>query len=187
MSAFRDCIVSFIDLNDMGQILRRESRRGVQIMRQFHRVICNRVHELTAHKEVCFWQDSVLLLGLVDSTKASYYGVMNDVRALHEAVGRLHPSHVVCIKGQSFPAPTIRSSNHKPHAIYLSASSLAFSNCFDVEQRLKRYHADWYIDSRITAKIDARTPDNSAALKLLPGNVSRDIHMFRGSFGKNLR
>jgi len=151
-------------------------------MRHLHCVISNRAYELTAHEEVCFWQDSVLLLGLVNATKTSYSRVMNDVRVLHEAVDAVHSSHVVCIKGQSFPRPTIRNTNRKPRAIYLSASSLALSNCFHVEQKLKKYKADWYIDSRITAKIDSRRPDRAATVKLLPRNASRHIYMFRGSF-----
>ena len=95
MSAFRDCIVSFIDLNDIGRLLRRKSKRGVRIIRELHRLVSSRVHDLNEHEEVCFWQDSVLLLGLVDTTNAKYCRVMKDVSTLYEAVNGLYPSHVV--------------------------------------------------------------------------------------------
>ena len=140
------------------------------------------MHTLTAHEEVCFWQDSVLLLAFVDGTKESFSRAMNDVKRLKEAIDGLHLCHAVCVKGQAFPAPAFRSRNAKPRAIYLSASSLAFSNCFKIEHELKEFQADWYIDSRITTKVNTRAADRSAPVKLLPNSVPRDIHVFHGSF-----
>jgi hypothetical protein len=137
---------------------------------------------ITAHEEVSFWQDSVLLLAFVDTTKASFRRAMRDVKVLKGVINALHPCHVVCVKGQSFPAPSNGGMNNKPRVIHLSASSLAFSNCFKVEDRLKRRKADWYIDSRIVAKISPRKADAIKPVKLLPGNISRAIHIFHGSF-----
>ncbi len=182
MSNFRDCIVSLIDLNNVSKILSRRSKKGVRLMRDFHQLVASQVHTLAAHEEVCFWQDAVLLLALVDKTTGSFSRAVGDVRKLKEAIESIHPCHAVCVKGQAFPAPPIRSRNAKPRAIYLSASSLAFANCFTIESALKKSEADWYIDSRITNMVHTRTADRSKSVKLLPRLVSREIHMFHGSF-----
>ncbi len=182
MKSLRDCIVSFIDLNNIGELLGERSKKGVRIMHGLHQLVSRQVHTLTAHEEVCFWQDSVLLLAFVDESAESFSRVMNDVKRLKEAIEGLNPCHAVCVKGQAFPAPAVRSRKTKPRAIYLSASSLAFSNCFKIEHELKKYRADWYIDSRIIGKVNTRTPDHSVPIKLLPKNLPRTIHVFQNSF-----
>ena len=178
----QDCIVSLLDLNDFRALLTRKSRRAVTIMRSFHKLVGDRASALTAHGEVCFWQDSVLLLGSVNSSRKSYQRVMNDVMVLKESIDTIHHCHAVSVKGQSFPDPRRPSSHRKPRTIYLSASSLAFTNCFDIEHRLKERKADWYIDSRITAKITTRPADYTDSVVLLPRNVTRNVHVYRGSF-----
>ncbi len=182
MSDFRDCVVSFIDLNNVSKVLNSRSKKGVAIMRRLHKLVNERVDTLSAHEEVCFWQDSVLLLAFVDDSPASFARVMHDVQTLKAKIEELYPCHAVCVKGQAFPAPPIRTRRRKPRSIYLSASSLAFSNCFTIEHTLKRHRADWYLDSRITNMVDMRAPDNVERVKLLPRLVSRKIHVFHGSF-----
>jgi hypothetical protein len=182
MKTFRDCIVSYLDLNDVSEILTRNSARGVRVMRDLHRLVSDCAHKLAAHEEICFWQDSVLLLAPVKNTGASYQRVMTEVTILKETIHALHPCHAVSVKGQSFPAPSIQTSTSQPRIIYLSASSLAFSNCFEIERRLKWNKADWYIDPRIIRQIKSRKPDKTKAVTLLPRNISRKIHMFHGSF-----
>ena len=184
MSTFQDCIVSYVDLNNVKDVLNRQGKKGVRIMLDLHRLVSARAPELRQHQEVCFWQDSVLLLAPVDPTEISYTKVMSEVRVLKDAIHERYPCHAVCVKGQSFPPPASQTPSGRPRVIYLSASSLAFSNCFDIESRLKKHKADWYIDSRITSKIQTRAPDCcSTGVPLLPRNVSpRDIHVFWGSF-----
>jgi hypothetical protein len=181
MSDFQDCIVSFIDLNDVGQILSEESRRGVQTMRSLHRLVAGYAHTLRGHEEICFWQDSVLLLGHVVATTESYQKLMSEVIRLKDRIQKLNPCHAVCVKGQSFPAPPVRSRPGKPKVIYLSASSLAFSNAFHVERELGSHEADWYIDSRIVKLCRFRAADLRKEVKLLPSNAKRKIHLYRGS------
>jgi hypothetical protein len=182
MSDFRDCVVSLIDLNNVGRILSRRSKKGVRIMRRLHRLVNRRAHTLTAHEEVCFWQDSVLLLAFVDGTPGSFCRAMDDVGHLKEAIEGLHPCHAVCVKGQAFPAPPTRSRNTNPRVIYLSASSLAFSNCFKIESELKRLRADWYIDPRIATRINTRKADHLVPVELFPRKTSRRIRVFHDSF-----
>lgn len=183
MGTFRDCIVSLIDLNNIGALLAAEKGRGVRVMRDLHELVANHSPTLKSHEEVCFWQDSALLLAFVDASEHSYERVMSDVVRLKTEIDALHRCHAVCVKGQSFPSPSLRRSSQKqPRSIYLKASSLAFSNCFKIEERLKGHKADWYIDPRITRRIDCRDADTTEVLGLQPRGVQRKIHMFRGSF-----
>ena len=136
MSDFRDGIVSYIDLNDVGKILLRESRRGVRIMRQLHSEVASFANQLASHREICFWQDSVMLLGDVDNTTESYRKVMSDVVLMKDLIQRIHPCHAVCVKGQAFPLRVIRSKRVGPRVTYLATSSLAFANVFAIERKL---------------------------------------------------
>ncbi len=183
MRTFQDCIVSYLDLNNIGALLATKSQRGVAVMRSLHHLVGNIAHTLSAHDEVCFWQDSVLLVAPVTAARDSYQRAMSDVERLKRAIDGLKHCHchAISIKGQSFPAPTFPRSK-RPRTIYLSASSLAFSNCFEVEQRLSHRNADWYLDSRITSKIAHRQPDFSDPVILLPRSAKREIHVFRDSF-----
>ncbi len=71
MKGLRDCIVSFIDLNNIGEILSERSK-GRPHHARTSSVGQRQVHTLTAHEEVCFWQDSVLLLAFVDERAESF-------------------------------------------------------------------------------------------------------------------
>ncbi|HEY5812406.1 MAG TPA: hypothetical protein VIT23_07115, partial [Terrimicrobiaceae bacterium] len=177
-------IISYLRLQIAPKLMISQSscESWVRMMRDLHQLVSDRAHTLTAHEEVCFWQDSVLLLALVSSTHESYQRAMNDVVMLKEAIDGLHPCHAVSVKGQSFPAPIVSQSCRKPRTIYLSASSLAFSNCFKIEGELRNQKADWYIDSRITAKVKTRAADHIKSIILLPRNVSRKIHVYHNSF-----
>lgn len=179
MSDFRDCIVSFLDLDDTKALIKKNSRSGARAMRDLHQLVSNIASKLTFHEEVCFWQDSVLLLATVDSSSESYSNAIEDVERLKAKIDEQHRCHVVCIKGQSFPAPTFPRGTRKPRTVYLSASSFAFANCFIVESRLGKHRAGWYIDSRIARKIEIRRADSIEKVKLLPTNVERAIHMYR--------
>jgi len=181
MSDFQDCIVSYVDLNNVERILLRKSRRGVRIIRKMHALVASCAHTLRAHEEICFWQDSVLLLGHVTTASESYQRVMSDVVRLKDRIQKIQPCHAVCVKGQSFPPPFIPSRRSNPNVVYLSASSLAFSNAFHVERELGHHAADWYIDSRIVRRCRFRTADLRKGVKLLPTNAERDIHLYRGS------
>jgi len=180
---YRDCILSFLDLDDIKKILRRKSSAGIRILRDFHKLVAARAPKLAAHDEICFWQDSVLLVAYVDATTDAYTGVMSEVKVLKEAIDTILPSHAVCVKGRTFPYKDIQSSQTRPRVIYLSASSLAFSNCFHIENELGRdFRADWYIDTRIIRKVTARKEDHVKLVELLPRNKRRNIHMYHGSF-----
>ena len=178
MNKKRDCIVSLIDLDNT---MKKQSPS--KLMRRLHQHVSDFTHNLARHDEVCFWQDSVLLLAPVVSSEESYKRAMNDVKSMKDAIELLHACHAVSVKGRSFPPPSPPCHN-KPRTIYLSASSFAFSNCFTIEEELKDWKADWYIDSRIVKKIKAREGDfTPRRIKLLPaGTEPRNVHGYMGSF-----
>jgi hypothetical protein len=181
MSAFQDCVVSFIDLDNVSEILFREGRRGVRIMRDLHRLVACHAPSLSAQAEICFWQDSVLLLGHVTKSSESYRRVMSDVIRLKDTIQKLHACHAVCVKGQSFSSQFAHSVGNRPRIIYLSASSLAFSNAFRIERELGSHVMDWYIDSRITRRCRFRCADRHEKVELFPPGSERQIHLYRGS------
>ena len=177
MNKKQDCIVSLIDLDDT---MKKQSPS--KLMRKLHQRVSDFAHNLTRHDEVCFWQDSVLLLAPVDLTEDSYKRAMNDVKSLKDAIDALHACHAVSVKGRSFPPPKPLRYN-KPRTIYLSASSFAFTNCFTIEKELKDWEADWYVDSRIIQRIKAREGDFTRQIALLPeGTKPRYVHGYIGSF-----
>lgn len=156
-------------------------------MRQFHRVVGKHAKKCKHHAEICFWQDSVLMLAFVGASPKSFEHAMREVESMKleidEKSGRCH---AVCVKGQSFPpprSPNTRSSKSHPRVFYLSASSLAFSNCFKIEAELKSHRADWYLDSRIADQVPTRKSDGSQSLDLYP-NSQRKVMMFEGSWRK---
>jgi hypothetical protein len=150
-------------------------------MQRLHSVVAAYAHSLRAHEEICFWQDSVLLLGHVNKDPESYERVMSDVVRLKKQVGAEHVCHAVCVKGKSLPPPNIRPKRTTPRVLYLSASSLAFSNAFQIEHELGRHAADWYIDVRIVNKCRFRPADLTEGVRLLPGNSTRKVHLYFGS------
>jgi hypothetical protein len=178
MNKKQDCIVSLIDLD---HTMKKQSPS--RVMRKLHQHVSDFAHNLTSHDEVCFWQDSVLLLAPVDSTEDSYKRAMKDVKSMKDSIDALRGCHAVSVKGRSFPPPKPPRHN-KPRTIYLSASSFAFANCFRIENELKDWKADWYIDSRIILKINAREADfPPCKIALLPARTKpRNIHGYIGSF-----
>jgi hypothetical protein len=178
MNKKQDCIVSLIDLD---HTMTRQSPS--KLMRKLHQRVSDFAHNLAWHDEVCFWQDSVLLLASVNSTKDSYKRAMNDVKSMKDTVNELRACHAVSVKGRSFRPPNLPCHN-KPRTIYLSASSFAFTNCSTIEKELKDWEADWYIDSRIVKKINARRGDfTPRQITLLPARTKpRNIHGYIGSF-----
>src|SRR5437867_6994029 len=100
MNKKQDCIVSLIDLDET---MRKQSPS--KLMRKLHQRVSDFAHKLVWHKEVCFWQDSVLLLAPVDSSEDSYERAMNDVKSMKDAIDELRACHAVSVKGRSFPPP----------------------------------------------------------------------------------
>ena len=170
------------------KILNRGDRKAVVKMRRMHSAVISAGTDFATGSEICFWNDSVLIHTLVDESRQSHVLALRQICQMKAAIDSILPSYCICAKGRSFPSPSglsIRKANAR--LVYLSASSLAFTNCFIVEaavQRSRLYH-DWYIDNRIVQKareIISRTADGTKMFRLYPRGSRRIFHMFRGSF-----
>ena len=184
MKTWSNCIVTFIDLIGISSLLERNSREGIALLRRMHNKVFDEKATLSAHEEVCFWNDSVLLLGYVDNSSSTYLKIMNEVSELKRKIDTIKKSFAICMKGQVFPPPykLVDKSQTTPNMFYLKASSLAFANCFIIEKALKRYRKHWYIDGRIVKKIKPRKEDLRKSVTLHPRNRKGSIYMYRGSF-----
>jgi hypothetical protein len=189
MAEWNDCIVSFIDMINVRSLLGRNSTEAVALMRRMHEAIRNAERDLSAHAELCFWNDSVLLMGLVNKSRSSYRALMKEVLSVKGVVDNINWSYAICVKGKAFPLPPSQRRFPKRHEgdlnlICLQASSLAFANCFEIDHKAKKekWNWEWYIDNRIKEKIRPRDADNIEEVNLFPGSRIRKIHMYNGSF-----
>jgi len=167
-------------------MLATSSKDAVDLLRRMHKEVQSAVEELTLHEEVCFWNDSVLLVGCVDASAEKHERIMREVCVIKKAVDKVKRSYAICVKGQPFPPPYGESNivTGKPRCIYLHASSLAFSNCFMIEEEVKKmkWKKDWYIDNRIIKKINTHQPDRTHVLHLWPRERKCTLHMYIGTF-----
>lgn len=187
MANWQSAIVSYIDMAGVKRMLGRSSREAVHLLCQMHTRVERAAAQMSVHEEVCFWNDSVLLVGPVDRSQEQYQEVMREVRFMKAAVDKVKRSYAICVRGKQFPPPeghSPRGRRSKPRVMYLRASSLAFSNCFLIEKMAKnnRWRRDWYLDDRIARKITARTPDWTEVVSLWPRNRQCELHMYKESF-----
>ena len=166
-------------------MLARSSKDAVSLLRRMHKEVQSAAEELKMHEEVCFWNDSVLLVGCLDGPAERHEKIMRDVCIIKNAVDKVKRAYAICVKGKLFPPPHGESelTSGRPRLIYLHASSLALSNCFMIEEEAKRkWRRDWYIDDRIIKEIDARRPDRTHVLHLWPRKRRCTLHMYSGTF-----
>ena len=185
MSTLTDCIVTFIDMIGVRELLEKGSPKAVSLMMQMHAAIPKAAKEFSSDTEICFWNDSVLVHtpvdGSEDNSEKSFADAMRPLPILKAAVDNVRKSYAICVKGKSFRPPA-----NSTHLKYLSASSLALTNCDQVHKELKEYKMDWYIDSRIMRQVDhslfKKEDDKKKVHHLYPKRSGRMFYMFRGSF-----
>lgn len=189
MANFVNCIVSYIDMMDIGSLLSSRSRDAVHKMRQMHKAVSHPRLQISAHKEVCLWNDSVLMVGFVTESRSCYRALMREVCVVKQVIDSIQKSYAICVKGKAFPGPQMGTEKRcsvigQPRLVYLQASSLAFANCFEIEHQAKEqgWKWDWYIDNRIRTKLSLRPGDESKEVELYPGGRVRRVHMYKGSF-----
>ena len=191
MKEFSHCIVTLIDLIGVRRLLKLGGPMAVKKMRHMHRTINQNVGCFGSNTELVFWNDSVLIHSIVEQSAESYESSMLPIIKLKASIDALHSSYAISVKGKSFPLIKIRKSGTGCRLVYLSASSLAFTNCFDIEAELKtnsqfknrRY--GWYIDDRIIKRICKKTTrpaDDKYKFNLFPEGEKRFFHMFHGTF-----
>ena len=72
MSNWRTCIVTFIDVIGIKRLADDGTSRATDLMRKLHELTANRMnHSMDSHSHAYSWNDSVLLLGYLDSSSHS--------------------------------------------------------------------------------------------------------------------
>jgi hypothetical protein len=187
MSGGVDCIVSYIDLIGMSEELDNNTPHAFQKMREMHETALHAAqNSVPKHKRVYYWNDSVLMLALPNSIQ-DYEPIMREVNGLKRAIDRIWLTYAISMKGQTIPEPFPRTHNHltaglidEPRAVYIQASSLAFSNCFEVEKKLGKAKKPWYLDERIAGHISTSQSCTHQTVRLHPRRTMRKIFLYDG-------
>ena len=130
---------------------------------------------------------TVLMVALPDST-SDYEPIMREVNRLKHAIDRICQTYAISMKGQTIPEilPCIRDHSaagqiDQPRAVYIRASSFAFSNCFEVERKLgKIKKKPWYVDERIVNHISTSQSSTYQTIKLHPRRTPRKMFLYDG-------
>lgn len=187
MSGGVDCIVSYIDLIGMSEELNNNTPHAFQKMREMHELVYDVANHLVPkHKKLYYWNDSVLTLALPDSTQ-DYEPIMREVNGLKRALDRIWPTYAISMKGQTIPETFPCTPDHptrgrvdQARAVYIQASSLAFSNCFEVEKKLGGAKKPWYLDERIVNHISTPESYTFQTVSLHPRRTKRKIFLYDG-------
>ena len=97
MSRRQNCIVSYIDMSGVKGMLARYSRDAVSLLQMMHTQVQTAAQKLTMHEEVCFWNDSVVLVGSVDGPPERYEQMMREVCIIKDAVDKVKRGYAICV------------------------------------------------------------------------------------------
>jgi hypothetical protein len=160
------------------------SRAGSKAMRQLHRLAGTLADSgLDATDHVYAWNDSILLLSLVDKDASDgVERVIRDVRKVREAASTICPAYGIAVRGQTFPSPLPHVGASRKVTI-VRASSWALANCFTIAQSLGQLGMAWYMDSRIVKDAPSLRGNDRGRHKvaLFPTRKPRYIHVFDDS------
>lgn len=185
---WRPCIVTVIDIDGTKKLAPSgEATFNMLKMRDFSVNMIN--DRLEAYSYGYVWNDSVLLVSHQVKNGADRRKLLfetSEFKWLLESHCDIK-TYAISVKGLAFPDDPTACARHDgssahPRVTVLRSSSWAMANCFKIESELKAHKADWYIDSRITKDTDLRKPMITESIKLLPKNVARTIHMYKGWF-----
>lgn len=187
MSSWRPCIVVLIDVIGIKNLASEGTTAATDKMRSLHK-LTNRemTNTMSSLSHAYLWNDSVLLIGHLDT--ANTCNILRDASQLKDKVDKeIGSSYAICVKGESFPEETCtscipRNNSIQPRSTVIQASSFALANCFEIEKRLGKNKASWYIDERVHSAITVK-PRDTKSIQLLPNN-KRKILMFDGSISQ---
>jgi hypothetical protein len=188
MSDWQDCVLSYFDLIGITEMITTESSRASNLMRELHFLVRKSIiYDMPFHSHVYTWNDSAMFLSFI-SNDVDYETTMRELNALKPIVDTICSSYVICIKGKAIPEPPCNYGPERngddPRFVYIKASSYAFANCYTVEEKLKMYEMDWYVDDRIVSKIPSFPKCKEHAVKMLPDGDERNIHVLKGLIWK---
>jgi len=174
---WRDCIVTFIDLPGVRKLAPLDSA-GSALMLQLHNLASEEVPTLTAIAHSYVWNDSVLLLAFVNDTASSVVAAMKDADRFKRRVDAIKKCYAIAVRGQTFPTAP---ESQTPNLTVLRASSWAMANCFEIEKKLGRFRASWYVDGRIARKLQGVGPSSTHSVALFPSNRRRVVYCYKDS------
>jgi hypothetical protein len=179
MSDWEDCVVSYIDLIGIGEIITAENSEATKLMRQLHTLTYLSINiDMPFHRYAYAWNDSAMFLAF-PKNKGDYEKIMRELNKVKPKFDGVRPSYIICVKGQAIPEPSCDYAEQSKF-IFLKASGYAFKNCFTVEEKLKQLEMDWYVDSRIADKIPKFPKSNPQWVPMLPTNETRKVYVFKG-------
>ena len=192
MSDWKNSIVTYIDLVGIKSAANYSDSRATDVMRKMHSLVdSNMSHDMSNHDHCYMWNDSILLLAYLDSPDRNNNNenlILREADQLKRKVDDICSSYAIAVKGQVFPDNTIISSPvfngqiaDQPRVIRLKTSSYAMGNCFIIEECLgKKLKKPWYIDSRISKRLDTTQSLSKHKVKMLPKNKEREIYVYEG-------
>lgn len=184
MSCWKNSIVTYMDLIGIKDIADDVDFRATDIMREMHNLVEKAMHDEMHNHDNCYvWNDSVLLLSIIDDHEKNrdVKCVMREADNLKKKIDGICNCYAISVKGQIFPDESMlnlpsfnRNVAGQPKFIRLKASSYAMGNCFLIEARLgKRLRKPWYIDSRIAKELDTVKKLTKHKVKMLPKNKKK--------------
>jgi hypothetical protein len=82
-------------------------------------------------------------------------------------------------QGRTFPLAKLQS-HPADRVTVLAASSWAMANCFEIEKKLGKLRAAWYVDGRIAKNLRGVNRSTRHRLELFPSGQERVVHAFNG-------
>ncbi|MBI3004773.1 MAG: hypothetical protein HYY49_05090 [Ignavibacteriales bacterium] len=176
-SNWRDCIIIFIDLVGVKKLAAKNGA-GSKLMQKLYSLAVTNLPQLTSVSRAYVWNDSILLLSYIGNSSDSFVAIMKDADKFKRHVDTLMSSYAIAVKGQTFPS--LRKQGRSPaNVTFLEASSWAMANCFEIERRLKKLRASWYVDGRIANKLRGTTRSTKHKVQLYPSGQSRAVHSYK--------
>ena len=187
MSNWKDCVISYIDLIGIGNIIDAGNSEATDFMRQFHTLTYKSINtDMPFHHYAYAWNDSAMFLAF-PKEKVDYEIIMRELNKVKAIFDGIRPSYVICVKGKAIPEPVCAygvKKDGQSKFVFLKSSGYAFKNCFTVEEELKHLKMDWYVDSWIANKIPSFPKSNRHYVTMLPTNRKRYVYVHKGQIWK---
>jgi len=176
-----------MDLIGFGKLIENNSLNAVEIMQRFHQTVYNQINvNMNNHNHAYTWNDSVLIVASIDEKYSGLSEIMKEVDSLKKKIDEVHKCYAISVKGMSFSGPSIWGGHQyvgqmdQPKFVFLKASSYAFSNCFEIEKKLKIKKKSWYLDKRIGSRINTDKIYDEESINMLPSGNPRPVYLYDG-------
>jgi len=188
MAEWQHSIVSYLDLVDIKDLIKKGNSIASSEMRDFHQFIQKKALEkLPLHKNIYVWNDSILFLSFTGEGYSLYEPIMKELDTFKAVIDKRWRCYAISVKGKTFPPPSNQETAGDKF-VYLRASSFAFANCFAIEaegKKIKGKKPSWYVDIRIVKHIKTSTQFKRKLITMQPTERPRTIFMYYDHLWKN--